>query len=264
MQRMKEQEYECERCNKRFAHRSGLSRHMKRHEERDRDEQAKTKVSELAIIQEILLTNATLQKSNDQLKTDKQHIQAELEAVRHTLVLQQQQSGNVYINSNNRQYTTFNIQLFLDEKCKNAMNLGEFMQTIQIPENNIVSSQTQGVIRTISDALITALNQLSLYERPIHCSDKKRSTLYIKDNDRWDKDSEHDRMKNVIEEVNYKQFLALKQWMEDHPNFNEDEALLTEYIQMSTTLSTDLAKGKTYKRIIHNVSQEVHVDKLKE
>jgi hypothetical protein len=224
---------------------------------------AEQKVKELNIVQEIIRTNEELQRTNEQLRIEKEVIEQALLKTNNNTAggMHGTTTMNVYTNCNNRQYNTFNINLFLNEQCKNAMNLDEFMQMVEIPEERIEASKTQTIIQSISEALVTALSRLSLYERPIHCSDRKRSTLYIKENDKWDRDLEHDRMRTVIEEVNLKQFIALKQWMHAHPEYKDNDQLMMEYLQMTNHLSTDLAQNNGYRKIIHNVGQEVHIDR---
>jgi hypothetical protein len=242
---------ECAKCGRTFAYQSGLSRHEKRHTNDELEELAQQKVKEYQIVQEIIKTNEELQRSNEQLRQEKEMMEQALS----------QHNVQINMNCNNRHYNTFNIQFFLNEKCKNAINLDEFMQMVQIPQDIVTSCRQRNIVQTISDALVTALSQLSLYERPIQCSDRKRSTLYIKENNKWDRDMEHERMKNVIEEVNVKQFMALKEWMECHPNYMENEHLMNEYLEITRQLSTDLTQNNGYKKIINNVGQEVHIDK---
>lgn len=151
----------------------------------------------------------------------------------------------------------FNINLFLQEKCNNAINLTDFIKTIEITMEDIEKCPNQGIVTSISNTLVNALSTLDIYERPIHCSDKKRATLYIKENDRWDKDIELVRIKDVINIVSYKQFLKFKEWVAMHP---EEENI----IKMANQLSKDLEQDNSYRKIINQVSNEVYVqEKLK-
>jgi hypothetical protein len=212
--------YECYHCNKAYSYSSGLSRHLKVHEN-EKKELVSTSI-----------TNNIQNVQNIQTQNNK-NIQ-----------------NNKYIN----------IQLFLNDKCKNAINMSDFINSIEIKDESIEKGQKQELSTIISENIINALNQLSLYERPIHCSDKKRSTLHIKENDKWDKDKEHNRFKNVIDDITHKHFIRFRDWLKENPNYDEDEKLKEEYMQMINTFTTDIREknGKPYKKILNNVSKEVY------
>jgi hypothetical protein len=226
--------YKCNICNKPYVYASGLSKHLKEHG---------TDINELLKCHDISNNELISNNSNDTLKIINNNIQTQ------------------NINTKNIQNNKYiNIQVFLNEKCKNAINMSDFIQSIEIKDDSIEKGQTQELSTIISENIINALNQLSLHERPIHCSDKKRSTLYIKDNDKWDKDREHNRFKNVIDDITYKHFIRFRNWLKEHPNYNEDEKLKEEYMQMIHTFTTDINEknGKPYKKILNNVSKEVY------
>jgi hypothetical protein len=145
-----------------------------------------------------------------------------------------------------------NINIFLQEKCKDAINLSDFVNSLEISVEDLQNSPTQGLVTSISNTLVNALSSLDLYERPIHCSDKKRATIYFKDNDRWDRDVEQAKMREVIDTVSYKQFLKFKELM-----YTFDE---TNTVDLATHLSQDLEKTNSYKKIIANLSQQVYVN----
>jgi hypothetical protein len=215
--------YNCPTCNKSYLYSSGLSRHLKFH---------KNEKGELC--KEINKDSGTINVTNNNIQT--QNIK----------------------NIQNNKY--INIQVFLNEHCKNAINMSDFINSIEINDESIEKGQTHELSTIISDNIINALNQLSLYERPIHCSDKKRSTLYIKENDKWDKDKEHNRFKNVVDDITYKHFIRFRNWLKEHPDYNNDEKLKEEYMQMIHTFTTDIKEKneKPYKKILNNVSKEVY------
>jgi hypothetical protein len=151
----------------------------------------------------------------------------------------------------------FNINVFLQQKCKDAINLTDFINTIHISMDDIENSPDQGIVTSISNTLVNALSNLDIYERPIHCSDRKRATLYIKENDKWDRDIELVRIKDVIDIVSYKQFLKFKEWVTLNPN---EEKI----VKMANQLSRDLNENNNYKKIINQVSNEVYVNELED
>lgn len=146
----------------------------------------------------------------------------------------------------------FNINVFLQEKCNNAINLTDFIKTLEITMDDIEKCPNQGIITSISNTLVNALSSLDVYARPIHCSDKKRATLYIKENDRWDKDIELVRIKDAIDIVSFKQFLKFKEWVVLNP---AEENI----IKMANQLSKNLEHDNAYRKIINQLSNEVYV-----
>jgi hypothetical protein len=195
--------------------------------------------------------------------------------LRNEIIRQQKEANSENENKiNNINYVTIekqinninhvSINVFLNEKCKNAINLSQFINSIEINNETIEQCPNNGLIKSISDAFINALRQLDYYERPIHCSDRKRSTLYIKDNDKWDKDIEHEHMKEAIDTIYYKHFMTLKEWLSKNPNFDKDDKLQAEYIEMANHITMDLREknSRPYRKIIQNVSQETYVSGL--
>ena len=279
--------YNCEHCNKSYSFHSGLSRHSKTHEvvtltlmnprkARTDDEIELMEHNNLLI--EILRDNRELrkeilnqQRTNKIINNIKQVNNYNNNVVENHIENQQVNNVNNSVNNNvnnsvnNSVNTTVNnqvsINVFLNERCKNAVNLSDFIESIEIDDKTIEQCPNNGLIKNISDAFITALRQLDYYQRPIHCSDRKRSTLYIKDNDKWDKDIEHEHMKEAIDNISYKHFIQLKEWVSKHPNFEKDDKLQAEYIAMAKHITTDLAENnnKPYKKIIQNVGNETYV-----
>lgn len=149
----------------------------------------------------------------------------------------------------------FNFNVFLNEKCKDAINLTDFIKTLEISMEDIEMCPQKGIVNSISDTLVNALSNMDIYERPIHCSDKKRSTLYIKDNDKWDKDREQIKIKQVIDDISYKQFMKFKEWLKS----NTDDDLNLKVLHHITS---DISEDKTYKKIINQLSQEIYINDI--
>ena len=106
-------------------------------------------------------------------------------------------NNNTTTNNNNQ----FNLQVFLNEDCKDAINFSDFIKQIQVSFEDIENQAECGYVKGISKLFIENLQELGTYKRPIHCTDKKRKTLYIKENDEWDKEGSQDALKNGIQEV---------------------------------------------------------------
>ncbi len=170
--------------------------------------------------------------------------------------------GNNNTTNNN---TQFNINVFLNEECKDAINLSDFIAQLSIELKDLVSVAENGFIEGIGKTICQGLKQLSIYERPIHCTDKKRDTLYIKESDNWSKDTtEHELMKNAIQKLkkrNMKQISELLTSSENSDDFDEED--LAMKIIQNHVQGTNQDQEKSMNKIIKNVSKEVLLDKTK-
>jgi hypothetical protein len=168
-------------------------------------------------------------------------------------------NNNNNTNCNNK---TFNLQFFLNETCKNAMNLNQFVDNIDITMDDLKNTRINGLVEGVSDIIIRGLKQLEIHERPIHCTDLKRDTLYIKDNEKWCKDENNEIFKETIEEIIEKEQYALNMWTDAHPDWDKVTHLQDEYVLMVNRLYQPVMEDeKKEKKIIHNISKEVYIQK---
>ena len=166
-------------------------------------------------------------------------------------------STKVGNNNNNN----INIQVFLNEKCKDALNITDFMNSLQITLEDLNITKEKGIIEGISSMMISGLKQLDIHKRPFHCTDLKRDVLYIKDQT-WEKDIENVKIKESIAEMVRKQINAIKDWKIANPNCLEDEKLQEEYVKlMSETYYPISEDEKAEKKIIKNITKEIHLPK---
>ena len=167
------------------------------------------------------------------------------------------------INNNtvNNNHQKFNLNFFLNETCKDAMNIQEFIENIKITFEDLLTIGNSGFVNGLSDIFMKQLRDLEVEKRPIHCTDSKRETIYFKENNLWEKDdTENKRIKDVIEKVEYKNVAALHQWCEENPDAkinNTPNNLLRDKIFLQT-LQGD---GRTRDKIIKNIAKEVVVNK---
>jgi hypothetical protein len=175
------------------------------------------------------------------------------------------------IGSHNNNNTTnninktknFNIQFFLNETCKDALNISDFVNSLKITLEDLDVSKKHGLVRGITDVMVKGLKELDITKRPIHCTDKKRETMYIKDNERWEKDETHEKMRNTIIEIAGKERSALKDWVEENPNWMETEAKQIEYLTIMRNVCEPIEDDdKNNKKIIRNLTANVFVDKM--
>ena len=164
--------------------------------------------------------------------------------------------------TNNNITNNFNLNLFLNEKCKDALNMSEFIDSLKITLEDLLFSKNNGITRGITDVMIKGLKELDIYKRPIHCTDIKRDIMYIKDEDKWQKDDNHHKMKNTIVKIADKERTALQQWAVDNPDWIETEKKQIEYLTMVRSICEPIENFDKYERkIVKNVGKEIIVDK---
>jgi hypothetical protein len=169
---------------------------------------------------------------------------------------------NSTTNNNIKNNNTFNLNIFLNDKCKDALNMSEFVDSLKITLEDLLFSKTNGISRGVTDVMIKGLKQLDIYKRPIHCTDAKRDIMYIKDEDRWKKDDNHDLMKDTIVRIAEKERTALQQWALENPDWMETERKQMEYLTMMRSICEPIESYESYERkIVKNVGKEILVDK---
>ena len=173
--------------------------------------------------------------------------------------------GNITNNNttnNNTMHNNFNLNVFLNEQCKDALNISDFIDSLKITLEDLLFSKTNGISRGITDVLIKGLKELDIYKRPIHCTDIKRDIMYIKDEDKWQKDENHEMMKNTIVKIADKERTALQKWAIDNPDWIETERKQIEYLTMMRSICEPIENYNNYERkIIKNLGKEILIDK---
>ena len=158
---------------------------------------------------------------------------------------------------NNTQNNKFNINVFLNEQCKDAINMSDFIKSLHITIDQLDFTKQNGLAQGLSKSIIDNINKLSIYERPMHCTDTKREILYIKDNDNWSKDGAKEKIKGAINKASSKNYNALMDWKKLNPDYmnNEDK---TDYF--TKTIST-IGKSTTTidDKIIKSLCKETYV-----
>jgi hypothetical protein len=179
--------------------------------------------------------------------------------------LVEREPGNNNNNTtNNNINQKFNLNFFLNETCKDAMNIQEFLENIRITFQDLLMIGNSGFVNGVSDIFIKQLRDLEITKRPLHCTDIKRETIHFKEDDIWNKDNtENSKLKNIISKVEYKNVVALKQWCNENPDAfvnNTDNNLLKDKIYLQTLQGDERSREK----IIKNISKEIIIDKEQE
>jgi regulator of replication initiation timing len=172
--------------------------------------------------------------------------------------------GNTTNNTTNN--NQFNLQFFLNEQCKDALNIGDFVEQIKLQLSDLDMIGRVGYVEGMSKIFMRNLHALDVFKRPIHCSDLKRETLYIKDKDAWEKENEENvKITRAIKEVEHKNIKQLPQWREENPTAEDTETKKhMEYQKIlleamgGSTMEDD---NKKREKIIRNIAKEVTIDK---
>jgi hypothetical protein len=168
------------------------------------------------------------------------------------------------INNNCNNKNQFNLNVFLNEKCKNAMNMSDFISSLEIESNDFEDVGKLGYIQGISNIFIKGLKDLDETVRPMHCSDIKRETLYIKDNDTWDKDHNKQKIRTAIALIAHKNFKYIPIWRDAHPDSYDVTTKKNDlYMQISNQVTTCITPDDEIgiNKIIRNVANKVVIDK---
>ena len=157
-------------------------------------------------------------------------------------------------NNNNNIKQKFNINIFLNEQCKDAISMDNFIKGIEDSMKNLLTTKEKGLAEGVSNIFIENMNKLSLHERPLHCTDTKRETLYIK-NEQWEKDQDNKQIKEKMRAIAQKQVQSLKKWTQEHPNYLEVPHLQDEYTKLiqGITDTLDQNEEKVLKKVCNNV-----------
>jgi len=248
---------QCTYCNKKYNSRNGLWKHSKicnvvnpvnpdivmntiLHD----NEQFKN------LIIEVVKNNTELQKQNIELQKQ---------------VLDVCKNSNTNINSNNNSNNkTFNLQFFLNEQCKDAMNLSDFMNSFELELSDLESIGELGYVEGITKIMVDRLNAMDIYKRPVHCSDAKRETLYVKNEDRWEKEARNNpKLRYAIKTASFQSMKLTVLWSDTYPESKSSESRLNDkYMKLvfeSTGGTGEIADSED--KIIRRILKEIIIAK---
>lgn len=171
-------------------------------------------------------------------------------------------------NTNNSNNSNFNLNVFLNDKCKDAINMDDFVDSLQLKIKDLEETARLGYSGGISRIFINGLKELDIFKRPIHCSDLKRETIYIKDKDIWEKDdSQKTKLSKAIKAIGRKNMKQIYEWQKLYPDYNDATSKQNDKynILVCNTMngSTVEEQESNLNKIIRNVTKEVVIDKAK-
>jgi hypothetical protein len=202
------------------------------------------------ICQYLMKQNQQLLEENKQLKTVTTSITNNFEKME---------------NTTNIENKTFNINVFLNEDCKNAITLTDFINTLKIEDSDLFFAKERGLGEAIINIFERGLKNCDINTRPVHCTDTKRETLHIKDEDGWIRESGHDsaRMKDAIDKISNKKIYKLSQYMKEHPEGfgNVQSPNYEDCLKMLRgVMGADEDSEKTEKKVLKNIAKTVYIN----
>ena len=232
--------HQCSDCMRSFASRAGLWKHKQKCCGSDIDVDNNlddlvatyTKDKEVEFKELILLL----------LKENKEIQKNFMDMIPHIKGHAEHSFNTTTTNSHNT--NNFNIQMFLDEHCKNAMNLTDFINSLPITNETYDHTIENGLTKTITHMITNGLNNMDVLRRPIHCTDTKRKTMYVKDNDVWEKDNQLNILLDGIKVLSSKQRINLSKWQDANAGWDRDENLQTKLTRLVFNSMTSIEEDE--------------------
>lgn len=227
---------ECPICGQKYQHKSSLSRHMKNCKSKESEQVKMLGLSEEKISE--IIKKAIDKPSNNY---------------------------NNYNKCKTYNQNTFNLQLFLNNECKDAITLIEFVSNIKLKLKDLEDTAQNGFVETMTSIMTESLKELDITKRPIHSSDAKRGVMYVKDQDGWEKDKDHSKMTAAIEKVNKSNLRQIPDWVKENPQANtggtpENDKLM-KILEQTINDKTDQEHSKDVEKVIKKVAKSVTIDK---
>jgi len=262
--------YTCHMCDKEYKSRVGLWKHTKTCNLGDKKCNTiehtvettieKNEISDKELIMMVVKQNSELMKDNNVLRTDNNELR--------TMIMKVLENGThnttnttTHTNSHNK---AFNLNFFLNETCKDAMNIMDFVDSIKLQLSDLEGVGELGYVEGISKIIVKNLKELDVTQRPVHCTDKKRETMYIKDDDKWEKDEERLKMHKVVRRIAYKNQNLIPKFKEAHPDCGKYHSQFSDQYNKIVVESMGGPGDNDFEKeekIIKNISKQVFVDK---
>ena len=233
------QMYTCRFCDKQYIARNSLWYHEKRCKQRH-------------VALQLQLQNKTKDEVIDRLLKDNAEMMKLLKEIVPRI-------GPTTMIMNNTTHNKFNINVFLNEHCKDALNISDFVNSIKITMHDLKLTEERGIVESISNVLVQGLNDMDICKRPIHCTDLKRDILYVKENEQWERDETQEHLRKSVNDIAYKQILSVENWKNTLPNLNCDDSLQLQYNTLLMKTLADTTGEKDVKKIVKSVCKHVYL-----
>ena len=257
-------------CGKEYKHMSSLWKHKKTctHTPNPTNEVTENESCESPVVTVSDNTIMILIKQNIELVKDNQEFKQLLIDQNKQMMEMAGNMGNNTVNNTNNNvnsHNKFNLNVFLNEDCKNAMSLTDFVNSMNLTIEDFIQTGELGFVDGISKVMVERINNMDLHDRPVHCTDLKRETVYVKDQDKWEKDEEKVRLRKAVNNVAKDNKSLTSEWMEATPDVNtsgtENYENFFKYSQSALGgMGTD--KNKAFEdKIMKNIMKETTIDR---
>ena len=261
-------------CGKEYIHASSLSKHKRK---------CKMLINENEILNDSIEETTNIKSKKETMTTDYVEIINKLLADNkelRNLVLDQseehkketsnilskvmemkstQVNNTIHGNVNNNR---FSINMFLNEQCKDAINFTEFIDKIEVSHEDLENNAQLGFVDGISKILVDNLKQLSVYERPIHCTDIKREIMYIKDKDKWQKEDDSQKLHGAIQQVSRKSISKLNTWKTENPDYEDmDSEFSNKCLAIQRQCNPGIDRDNLYPKIVKTITKETSINR---
>ena len=260
--------FTCVNCERKFKSYSGLWRHKKNCINKEDSKEISKEIIEKKPDKEFKNMFLTVVNENKELRDmmveqQKSMVEQQKSMVeQHKTIVEQSKQiteiipkiGNNNTTNSHNTNNKFSINVFLNEDCKNAINMSDFIKSIEVSLEQLDLTKTKGLEKGITKVIMDNMNKLSIYERPLHCTDTKRETLYIKDNDKWEKDKDKTKIKQAINKTVNKNYPALINWKKANPDYMEHDEKQIYYAKAMSALGKPMngIDDKIVKKICTN------------
>lgn len=245
----------CQNCNKTYKNRSGLWYHKQKCQyKKNIDSNNETSINP-----------ENLMNSNIIYELIKQNNEFKNLLIEQNCKIMELAKNNSITNNINTTNNKFNMNFFLNEQCKGALDIMDFVNSLKVQLSDLENTGNVGYVKGISDIFLRGLKELDIYKRPIHCSDLKREVMYVKDKDVWEKDEDKKKIKKVIQNIAQKNFKQINEWVQENPESQDIQTKKHDQymkILMKCSGGADLTEDDIfYNKIITNVAKEVQINK---
>ena len=253
--------YKCEKCNKKYKKLSFLQTHQEKCVPIVETEKVsfKTITKNNGYNNNDELINKLIQENQEMRNFFAQQNQ---ELIKAMMEMSKTNPNIVNNTQNNNIQNRFNISVFLNERCKDAMNFSEFLDSIEVTREDLENNARLGFVNGMSKIIIDNLKKTDLFERSIHCTDFKRETIYIKDDNEWTKQEDQTKLNKAITNVSTKSIKTLKNWKDENPDYKDYDS---EFYKLAHLIFKNsiggVEKDTLYPKIIKKIKKEIILDK---
>lgn len=265
--------HRCPNCERKYMAQRSLWRHSKQCQSSSNPETVdkgafdifKTTIAELNKMNQIQ-NSQMMQMFAAFIEASKNMIVSSQQAIQATNTTNSTTTNNLTVNgditnTNNSNNKTFNLNMFLNETCKDAMNMSDFVKTIELDIEDMQNVGAHGYVKGVSNILINNLEKTDIHKRPIHCSDSKRDVLYIKDDDKWERDSINStKLINAVKAVDHKNYMMINEWAKQHPECEHSFTPAND-TYMKLARAAEAGIDENVAKVIKRVIQHVVIDK---